>query len=188
MLTRISAPGADAVSLEDAKAHLAVIGSSDDALLQRLVNSAITQFDGPEGKIGRCLISQSWRLDLNGFVGNIRLPLPPVISVSGITYVASGTPVTLDPSEYSVAGLGSADHCVIAPVSRWPSASSVSIEFVAGFGDDADDVPEDIRNAILSVVASSYAWRESQILTTGSLVDNPEVADVVDRWRVRGFG
>lgn len=189
MLTRISIPADEPIDLAEVKAALAVIGNADDALLSRLISAATAAFDGPEGKIGRCLVSQSWRLDLPAYpVGNIRLPMPPVSAVSAISYTdRAGVTGALDPSAYSVAGLGSTDHCIIAPVTRWPTASAVSVTFVAGFG-TADKVPEDIRDAILAVVGSRYAWREAQVLAQGSIDDNPEVADVVERWRIRGFG
>ena len=69
--------------------------------------------------------------------------MPPIISVESITYRdQSDNQQTL--SDITVSGLGSTDHCIIAPVSRWPSGKTVSVEFTAGFGDDAEAVPEDI--------------------------------------------
>lgn len=188
MLTRITPPAQLPVSIEEAKSHLAVIGSSDDMLLYRLIASAVSALDGPDGKLGRCLISQTWQLSLPGLVGNIRLPIPPVSAVSQIFYTPSaGSTVTLDPDDYVVVGIGSTDSCIVSPKTRWPVAKAGTIEFVAGFGDDAESVPEDIRSAILAAVGSGYAWRESSI-SGNVLSTNPEIADVIHRWRVRGFG
>lgn len=165
-----------------------MVGWVDDSMVFRLLKAAIAAFDGPEGKLGRCLINQTWRLDLEGFDGNIRLPLAPVNSILGISYTAAGVSAMLGTASYTVTGLESADCCVISPVLKWPFATAVSIAFVAGFGESPCEVPEDIRSAILSTVGAGYGWRESQILTTGSLADNPEVSGTVDRWRIRGFG
>ncbi|MFI0847878.1 hypothetical protein [Mesorhizobium sp. IMUNJ 23232] len=190
MLTRISAPLVEPITLAEVKAALAVIGSADDDLLQRLITAAVASFDGADGKLARPLIEQRWRLSMDRFpVGVIRLPLPPVISVETISYVdTSSEDQEIDPSEYSVSGLGSTDHAIISPVSRWPTGTAVAIEFTAGFGDDPEDVPQDVRDALIATVGSRFAWREASILAQGSLSENPEVADAVDRWRVRGFG
>lgn len=189
MLTRITAPTSEPVSLAEAKAHLAVIGTADDDLLTRLISSAVASFDGPEGRLGRCLITQEWRLDIPGsFPPGIVLPLPPVISVDAITYLDSaGATQTLAPGEYFSAGLGSTYAATVFPMVRWPSARSVAVTFTCGFG-DADDVPEDIRNAIVAAVGAAYAWRESEVMASGSLSANPQFLETVDRWRMRGFG
>lgn len=191
MLERISAPAVEPISLAEVKAGLAVIGTADDDLLARLIGAAVASFDGPDGKLARCLISQRWRLSMERFgAGAIRLPLPPVISVETIGYVdTAGDDVDLDPAAYTVAGLGSTDHAIITPANYWPSgASAVSVEFTAGFGAAPEDVPSDICDALIATVGSRFAWREASILATGSLAANPEIEDAISRWVVRGFG
>ncbi|MDQ6434384.1 phage head-tail connector protein [Mesorhizobium sp. LHD-90] len=190
MLTRISPPAVEPITLEETKAALAVIGNSDDDMLQRLIGAATAAFDGADGRLARPLIEQRWRLSMERFpAGTIRLPLPPTISVDAISYVdGAGDDQEIDPAEYTVSGLGSTDAAIISPVSRWPSGTAVTIELTCGFGADPEHVPADIKDALIAVVGSRYAWREAQVLATGSLSENPEVADVIDRWRVRGFG
>lgn len=189
MLTRLTPPATEPVTLAEVKAHLAIIGDADDTLLTRLISSAVASFDGAEGRLGRCLITQEWRFDIAGaFAPGIVLPMPPVISVDEITYLDSaGATQTLDPAAYFAAGLGSSHAATVFPTTRWPSAQSVSVSFTAGFG-DADDVPEDIRDAILAVIGARFAWRESEVMASGSLSSNPQFTDAIDRWRTRGFG
>jgi uncharacterized phiE125 gp8 family phage protein len=189
MLTRITAPASEPVSLAEVKNHLAIIGTADDDLLTRLISSAVASFDGAEGRLGRCMISQEWRLDISGsFAPGIVLPMPPVISVDAVAYVDSaGATQTLDPADYFAAGLGSTHAATVFPTTRWPSARSASVSFTAGFG-DADAVPADIKDGILAVIGARYAWRESEIMASGSLSSNPQFTDTIDRWRIRGFG
>lgn len=188
MLTRIEGPAVEPVTLEEAKAHAAVIGDVDNALLARLVSAAVSALDGPDGKLGRCLISQKWRLDLAGFpAGHFRMPMPPIISIDSVSFIDSAGDEHAF-ADFEVTGIGSTGDCVLAPRTLWPYARVASIEFTCGFGPAAANVPEDIRNAVLAIVGAHYAWRESEVLAQGSLRANPEVEDVIERWRVRGFG
>ena len=54
LLTRISAPAALPVSLEELKAHLRVEHAEEDAALTRLLGAATSALDGPTGQLGRC--------------------------------------------------------------------------------------------------------------------------------------
>lgn len=188
MLTRLTAPAVEPVTLAEAKAHVAAIGDSDDTLLARLISAAVDALDGADGRLGRCLILQKWRLDLAGFPsGYLRLPLPPVISVESVSFIDSAGDEQPF-ADFEVMGIGSTGDCILAPRTLWPYARVATVEFTAGFGAAAGDVPEDIRNAILSAVATSYALRESVSLLSISMQSNPEVADVIQRWRTRGVG
>lgn len=189
MLTRLTAPTVEPVTLSEAKAHASVIGNSDDDLIARLIAAATSALDGPDGKLGRCLISQKWRLDLPGGFDDryIRLPLPPVSSVDAVSFIDSAGDEHAF-SDFEVMGIGATGGAVLAPRTLWPYARTASVEFTAGFGAAAASVPEDIRNALLAIVGAHYAWRESEVLAQGSLRANPAVEDVIERWRARGFG
>lgn len=189
MLTRLVAPAVEPVTFAEAKAHLSAIGDSDDALISRLIAAAVDALDGPDGKLGRCMVAQKWRLDLPGGFEDryIRLPLPPVISVDAVSFIDSAGDEHAF-ADYEIMGLGATAGCVLAPRTLWPFARVASIEFTCGFGAAAAAVPEDLRNAILSAVATSYALRETVSLLSMSMQSNPEVASVIERWRVRGFG
>ena len=167
-LTLVTPPASFPVTLAEAKAHLRVDHDDDDAQVTQLIAAATATLDGLDGLLGRCLISQVWRLTLNGFMPVIALPLPPARSVESIAYTdASGDVLTLAPSAYTVAGLGSSDHASIHPAhgTSWPttrhSAEAVSITFTAGYGDEPEAVPEPLRAAILQHVGTLYDNRES---------------------------
>lgn len=185
MLTRVSG-AANIVDIEEVRRALNVIGDDPDeaSLLNRLIEAATISLDGANGRLGRCLSPQVWRLDLDAFpAGVIQLPLPPLQSVEEFGYVdTSGEgQFYLD---YNVVGIGSNDGGYLTPIGRWPSGTSVSIEFTCGF----TQAPEDIRDALIAIVGSRYAWRESQVMSQSSLSAMPEVEDAIERWRTRGFG
>ncbi|MFI0843969.1 hypothetical protein [Mesorhizobium sp. IMUNJ 23232] len=186
-LTRITEPAEEPVTLAEVKAALAIIGDADDDFLSSLIRSVTGAFDGPDGRLGRCLINQTWRLNLTGFpAGPVRLPMPPTVLVYTVAYVDSaGDDHTAD---FKFVGAESPDGGYVSPLTSWPSgATDVAIEFLAGFG-DADDVPADIKDAIIAVIGSRFAWRESQVMSQSSLSAMPEVDDTIRRWATVGFG
>ena len=158
MLTRFAAPVATPVSLTEAKAHCRVDGTDDDVTLQIYLDAAVAHLDGPEGILGRCLVTQTWDYKFDAFDGDIVVPLPDLQSVTSVTYVDSaGVMQTVSASDYTVAGQR------IAHDTLWPVAgdvpNAVTVRFVAGYG-LAASVPAAIKAAILLYVGDLYANRE----------------------------
>lgn len=182
-------PATDFVSLEAVKSYLNVFHDDDDALIDRLVKSAVAKLDGADGLLGRCLSPQVWRMALDCFPAReVRIPLPPLRSVETITYVSrAGQSETLDPATYMVAGVG--DDGRIVPVGRWPETAarpeSVIVTFSAGY----DQVPYEIAQAIFQLVWTHYEERGTTALPTGATATLPHGFDsVVASWKVRSFG
>ena len=63
-LILITAPGRYPVTLEETKAHLRVETDDDDAYLDSLIEMATACLDGASGLLGRCLVQQTWELQL----------------------------------------------------------------------------------------------------------------------------
>lgn len=186
MLTLISPPTNSPVSLDETKSFLRVDGSDDDALIATLIHAAVAGLDGERGELGRAILSQTWRLERDCFPrGALELPLPPTIAVDSVAYVdTTGASVTMAPADYAVTGAGSFGFARVTPTSGcWPVGSSVSVTFRAGFGEAPEDVPADLRAAILARVALAYGLRESAVITTATVSDNPDVAETLARWR-----
>ncbi|KPL55478.1 hypothetical protein ABB55_27260 [Prosthecomicrobium hirschii] len=162
------------VTLAEAKDHLRIDWDSENAALERLIKAATAKLDGRGGLLGRALVSQSWRLVLDAFpAGGIVVPLPPCQSVDAITYLdASGDEQPL--TGFRAYGIGGEDRVTILPAAdaSWPVTTelpgAVVVEFTAGYG-DAADVPEPIREAILSEVANRFRERESTSAADGFL-------------------
>lgn len=165
-LVRTVAPTDTPVSLAEAKAHLRVDADNqdDDALIQGLLDAATDHLDGYAGILGRCLVAQTWALRLSAFPCEIELPLGPLISVTGITYLdPDGATQTLATSVYEVID-GPAPLVVLKHNQSWPSirsrARSVTVTFVAGWATRAS-VPSAIKAAILLLIGHWYANREA---------------------------
>jgi uncharacterized phiE125 gp8 family phage protein len=178
-LTRIVAPSAKPVDLTTVKAHLYIDSADDDALLEGYLNAVVALIDGPSG-IGYCCCSQTWRLSLDAFPASIKLPVEPVADDAEVTvsYIdRTGTDAVLDAGDYRLSG------GVIEPAfgKRFPSTlavrGAVTIEFVAGTS--AGNVPADIKQAILQVIADWYRNRE---MAAAGRIEGV-AADIFDSYR-----
>jgi uncharacterized phiE125 gp8 family phage protein len=165
-LVLVEAPAAEPVTLEAVKAHLAIDSDDFDDQLAGYIAAVRAHLDGPDGILGRALVTQTWDLKLRCFPAVIELPLPPLQSVTSITYIdANGDTQTLSESAYQVSGIGGSQRGCISPAygERWPSIrdvpEAVTVRFVAGYGDDG--VPPAIKQAIMEMVADLWANRET---------------------------
>lgn len=164
MITIVTAPTEYPVSLADAKAALLVDHDQDDALITRLIAAAT---DEAERLAGRSLVSRTVRLLLNAWpAGPIRLPYPPVQSVSSITYYdEDNAEQTVSAATY-LAVLDTVPPLVmLKPAQTWPTDSlrdysPIRVQYVAGYG-AAGSVPERYRSLILALVTVDYESREA---------------------------
>jgi uncharacterized phiE125 gp8 family phage protein len=151
----------------EAKAHLRVTADDEDAYITTLITVARQWV---ENHTKRALITQTWDLVCDHFPGEFKMPLPPLQSVTSIAYTdTAGNGQTLLAADYQVDAVGNL-HGRIRPASgmSWPKTraemNAVTVKFVAGFGDDAGDVPEQIRQAILIMIAELRLRREDAIV------------------------
>ncbi|MBL4839392.1 MAG: hypothetical protein JKY47_01010 [Thalassospira sp.] len=176
-LVQTVAPATD--FMEDARVYehlrVPVSGSpaapEDKDLIAIYRDGVQSHLDGIDGILGRALITQTWQMKLPRFPQRscaIRLPLPPLQTVSAIEYIDDdGDEITLDSGLYQVVNRGKyPSHIVPAYSQTWPSTrdvpDAVTVTFVAGYGNAADDVPAAIRNAGLLLIGDLYEHREAQ--------------------------
>lgn len=171
-LVRTSDPAVLAVSITEAKKQLEIYGSEEahDAQVQRLIEAAVEHV---EQYTRRALITQTWRLTLNCFPTEILLPRPPVQSVSSITYVDDdGAAQTLSTSLYQTCLDSSPVRIVPAYNQTWPTIrnipEAVKVTYIAGYGDAGTDVPQQLRHAILLLVAHWFENREAVVVGTSA--------------------
>lgn len=158
-------PGEEPLTLDEAKRHLRVTDSADDATIDDLIVAARTW---AENFTGRVLITQTWDYFLDAFVDPIELPRPPLQSVSSINYVdVDGALQLLATTEYVVDTAAERGMVRLAYGKSYPGtriqANAVTIRFVAGYGLRAA-VPGPIRSACLLLVGELYARRETAIV------------------------
>lgn len=163
-LTRLAPPDDTPISLAEAKAHLSVFHTDEDALIASLIDAATSFVEGPNG-IGVALLDQTWRLSLDGFpTGPMTIPLGPVKAITSITYRdGAGVFQTVDPDLYDTDLDASPCRIWRAPSASWPSLTlrpgSVKVTFTAGSGIDPEEVPAAIRHAIKLLIGHFYEHR-----------------------------
>lgn len=210
--TLVTPPALEPITLDDAKTHVRADLSStaEDGLLTVLIAAAR---GWAEGYTNRALITQTWRETFDRFPSacltapwretphwpyrhadhhfdgvTLRLGLAPVLSLSSVKYIAAdGTSITLASDQY-VTDL-SALPAKLTPAYgvTWPTTrdqpNAVTVEYVAGYGPAALDVPAAIRAAILLMLGDLYANRERQIVGTIT-TENPAAAALLGPYRV----
>ena len=152
------------ITLADAKLHLRVDDSAEDALIAALIDAA-TQ--SAEHIMGRAIMPQKWLLTADKFDAVMQLNKPTVTAIDSIKYVDdSGALVTLSPSVY-LGVLASAYTASVSPAysQSWPSTraqpEAVQIVFSCGYADAA------------SVPAPIIAWIK---LCLGAMYENRSLA------------
>lgn len=182
-LELVTPPVVEPISLSEAKLHLRVDVPDDDAYITSLIVAARQQ---AESITRRAFVTQTYKLTMDAFpCGPIYLPRPPLQSVSSITYVdTAGVTQTWSASDYQVEATGGpfAPPGRVAPAygQSYPATravfGAVTITFVAGYGSQASDVPQAIRQAILLVLGHWYEHRELAVVGT-SVVELPRSAE-----------
>lgn len=199
-LRLITAPTVEPLSLVEARLHLRLDASGspethpDDALVSSLIKAARQHIDGKDGWLNRALITQTWELVMDKFPSNeIRIPLPPLQSVTSIKYDdVDGVEQTIDSSDYIVDSDSEPGWIVPVSDTPWPSTmdtiKAVRIRFVAGYGDEGADVPEPIRAGMLLMIGTWYENRQSVIVGTGATELPMAVDALLATYRVWSFG
>lgn len=77
----ITAPAAAPVSLVEVKEHLRVVHLDDDADIDAKVAGAVASLDAWGGMLGRCVMPQTWAIDVTG-PGPHLLPFPEAADVT----------------------------------------------------------------------------------------------------------
>jgi uncharacterized phiE125 gp8 family phage protein len=185
-----TAPAVEPISLDEAKLHLRVDISDDDTLITSQIQTARRR---AEKIAGRAFITQTWDYVLDAFPqgDTLEIPKPPLQSITSIKYYdQDGTEYTLSSDDYYVDTYGEPGRVVLKSSATWPSitlreANGVVVRFMAGYG-DADDVPEEFKQAIYLLVGHFYENREA--VSDARLVPTPDgVMALLWMDRMKGF-
>ena len=158
---RTVAPSAAPVTLAEAKAHLRVTDTNEDTLIAAMIDAAVSQLDGWNGLLGRCMASQTWRQDMADFPECFRLPFPDVQSVTVAYTDTAGADQTVSSGDYHLVNLPGEGRIVLDATASWPSVydkpNAVRVTMVCGFA----TVPPALKMAILMHVAALFENRAS---------------------------
>ena len=178
----ISDPAIEPVSLAEAKEYLRIDGTEDDGGLQRLIAAARTCI---EGMTRRGLVTQTWRY-LTGVPkdGKITVPGSPLRQILAVRlFGARDSVTTLDPQDY-VISLG--EPATIHLRDAHADVAGAEVDAEIGYGPAASDIPHDLRQAILQLVAHWFERREP--VTNGTLAAVPlTVSATAAPYRVVGL-
>jgi uncharacterized phiE125 gp8 family phage protein len=185
----VTPPASEPVTLSEAKAQLSVTSSAHDTRITSLITTARRQV---ERYLKRALITQTWKVYYNCFHAVMELPYPPLQSVTHVKYYDdSGTLQTLSSDLYwedlaSEPGKIVRKYDAVYPELLAGRPNAVEIQYVAGYC-DAEDVPEDIRHAILMLVTDYFDNRGEVVV--GSIAQRIPgfIKDLVHDYRMYDF-
>lgn len=194
----VSPDDAGPVTLDQFKAQARIDATDQDAYLTALLKAATTYLDGKTGVLGRSLMTQTWvwRLDCWPHGGCFHVPLPPLQSVTSITYIdTAGATQTWASSNYQVDAYSTPGRIELASNATLPSLygngkiNQVVVTFVAGYGATPQSVPAPIRHAISMLASHWYERRSPMEIMSGQRIDIPFAVDaLIAPYRVHGFG
>lgn len=174
-LALATGPVLDPISLAEAKAHCRISSTDEDGLLAGYILAARQHV---ETITNRALISQTWDYTIDGdwpwvidveshrHQRLIEIPKAPLQSVTSISYIdTTGVSQTLSTSQYVVDGARAIGRIFPAYGVTWPALrcqnNSITVRFVAGYGDQPGSVPEPIRHAMLLLIGHWFENREA---------------------------
>ena len=172
-VTRATGPAVEPLTVAEAKLHLRVDISDDDAYIGTLITAAR---EWVENYLDRTLITTQLILRAAEFpTEELELPRPPMVA-SGtatavvITYtLADTTTATLSTALYRVDRTTTPGN--VAPIinGTWPSdviedANAVAVTYWAGYGPTSASVPATIRHAMLMLIGHWYESRSTVLV------------------------
>ncbi len=158
----ITPPALEPVSLDDAKAHLRLDTSDDDALVTAAITAARVHV---EAMTRRVLIEQGWRVYLDAWPKKriVAIPVAPLISVDNlIVFDPGGDAIAVASDDYEVDAVSVPGRLVLSapvPVLVGRAVNGIEIDVTAGYGPTSIDVPTPLRQAIMMLVAHWYEHR-----------------------------
>jgi len=206
----ITAPPVEPVSLADAKAHLRVDGTSDDAAITALITVARVTL---EKWCWSAFIQQTWQYWFDRFWWKMNIPRGPMAvgwnavggnnpmrpqegtAAGGVVWIKYLTPaatndpaslITLPPALYETSAENEIPFVRQAYLKTWPVTrgyrDDVTMQVVVGYGPDASYVPTPLVQATKLLISHLYFNR-------GEVPERPTRAidDLITPYRLREF-
>jgi len=192
-LSVVTAPSSEPLTTAEAKLHLRVDVTDDDALIGSLITSARTYC---ENFTHRSFMPQTWDVFYECFPCDVLwLPIPPVSSITSVKYYdTSGNLTTWDSANYLTelpAGVFSGP-ARITPIYNgfFPATrrqmSAVQVRIVCGYT-NAAAVPDQIKAAMKLLVSHWYNNREAVVMERATPIDVPMAVEAL-LWPFKVFG
>lgn len=181
MLSVITAPQAEPISLAEAKAHLRIEADVviEDELIQLLIQAAREQ---AQHETGRALITQGLQM-LEPATCRIRLCRPPLQEITSVVALdEDGAETAVDATDYRIDETGLLPVLVIKTMPA--DALHVRVQYTAGYGEARTDVPAAIRRWMLLHISTHYEHRESVVVGSSvATMPTPFIDGLLDPFR-----
>lgn len=184
-----SAPAAEPISTADAKTHLKVTGSSEDAYIDSLVKSVRTHV---ERYLGRALITQTWKAYFDKWDRVLLLHYSPIQSITHVKYYnTSGTLTTLNdgywPDVISQPGRIVRKYDFNYPELEQGRPNAIEVQYVCGYGVAGSSVPSDIINAMKLMLTDYYDNRGEVVVGTIATRITGHIKNLLHPYRLYDF-
>jgi len=170
MFQVITAPSSEPVTLTEAKEHLRVDGSLEDAYITSLIKAARSY---AENYCGITLFTTSYKQIDNEFADSTIQLFRPVIQADPVVkyYDTDNTLQTVDAADYTIDYLNG----ILYNADGWPGTynrlNAVEITYDAGYT-TVSEIPIDIVYAIKILIGSMYEHREDGKFTQPTRVQD----------------
>jgi len=154
------------VTVAEVKLYARVAHSVEDSIITKWIAAARKEAEDYQH---RSYIEQTYRMTYDSFPGScIEFPRPPLISVDSVKYYDTEDAENAFSSDNYFVDLNSEiGRLALNYGISWPTATlrpinAVIIDFTTGYGDEAADVPDDVKNAIYLYCTYMYENREAE--------------------------
>ena len=157
--------GSEPVTTAEAKAHLRVDISDDDALIDRAIAAAREYV---EGYLERAVKSATITAKYDE-LGTLELPINGALAITSVAYLDSdGGSQTAASSLYLLDNFSVPNAIHLKANQSWPATytqkNAVTVTYTAGYSGSPPGWPSRVQNAILLLVGDMYENREAQII------------------------
>jgi uncharacterized phiE125 gp8 family phage protein len=184
-VTTLVAPSAEPLGLAEAKDYLRIAFDGEDELVTGLISGARSRI---EETARVALITRTLRVTLDRWPARtvetrvLRLPVRPADGLISVkVFDAEGAPESVT-GRFTLSPGRSSRLIWTSGAFPWPRAraNAIEVEYTAGFGEAAEDVPEALSLALKRLVAHAYHSRDAATLR-GELPE--DVAGLISPWR-----
>lgn len=156
----ITPPASEALTLAEAKAHLRLDTDDENALVTQLI---VVAREHLERTTGLSLMTQHWRLYLDSISEDGVIPIAkgPVQAIESLTvYDEDGVPTAFSLQGHVLDAAARPARLMLRQrLVPGRAVNGIEIDFVAGFSDSANTVPDTLKRAMLTHVAQMFSCR-----------------------------
>lgn len=177
----VTPPALEPVTIADARAFLRISTDSEDDVLRRIIKTARELV---EAETGLALVDQTWRLRVDRWPRSGRLAIfkYPVKAVTAVVaYRPDGSAIGMEPEEFMLQHGRRPQRVYMAQYPDAQTFCGLEVDFIAGFGETGVEVPDALKQAILTLTAHLYENRAG--LDTAKAELPTMVGQMVDSWR-----